>query len=186
MRSRCRTFVGMVSKFLAMILIYVVLLSLLLLTGIAIQIAYGYYEFEIQQYFSSLFVHRMTWLVLFSLLSFFVHAIVNNKFLGIALMVVFFIVIGLLDTWGLEHRMFEFGSTGMGSYSDMNAYGHYLTPFGWFGIYWFGLAIFLFGMAVFFGVRGVDTAFKHRWHIGKLRFTRPLQIFSFTGVIVFA
>ena len=102
------------------------------------------------------------------------HAIVNNKFLGIALLVAFFIIIGLLDTWGLEHRMFEFGSTGIGSYSDMNAFGHYLTPFGWFSIYWFGLAIFLFGLAVFFGVRGADTAMKHRWHIGKLRFTRPL------------
>ncbi len=178
-------FVGMVSKFLAMILLYLILLSLLMLTGIGIQIAYGYFKFEIHQYISSLFIHRMTWLLLFTLLSFFIHAIVNDKFLGIALLVVFFIVIGFLDTWGLEHRMFEFGSTGMGSYSDMNAYGHYSTPFGWFSVYWFGLAIFLFGMAVFFGVRGVDTAMKYRWHIGKLRFTRPLMIFSFTGIIVF-
>jgi hypothetical protein len=178
-------FIGMVSKFLAMILLYLILLTLLMLTGMAIQIAYSYHNFEIQQYITSLFVHRMTWLVLFSLLSFFVHSIVNNKFLGIALLVAFFIIVGLLDTWGLEHRMFEFGSTGMGSYSDMNAYGHYMTPFGWFGIYWFGLAIFFFGMAVFFGVRGADVAMKHRWHIGKLRFTRPLQIFSFSGIIIF-
>ncbi len=178
-------FIGVVSKFLAMIMLYLVLLTLLMLTGMAIQAAYGYYQFELPQYLTSLFVHRMTWLVLFTLLSFFVHSIVNHKFLGIALLVAFFIVVGLLDTWGLEHRMFEFGSTGMGAYSDMNAYGHYLTPFGWFGIYWFGLAVFLFGMAVFFAVRGADAAFKHRWQMGKLRFTKPLQIFSFSGIIIF-
>jgi ABC-type transport system involved in multi-copper enzyme maturation permease subunit len=178
-------FVGMVSKFLAMAMIFILLLTLLMITGMGIQMAYGYFDFDLSQYFTSLFVHRMSWLLLFTLLAFFIQAVVNNKFLGIALMVVFFITIDLFDTWGLEHRMFEFGSTGMGSYSDMNSYGHYTTPFGWFNLYWFGLAIFFFGLAVFFSVRGAETAIKHRWRIGKLRFTKPLMIFSFSGIIVF-
>jgi ABC-type transport system involved in multi-copper enzyme maturation permease subunit len=178
-------FIGLVSKFLAMVMIFLLLLTLLMLTGIAIQTAYGYFDYEIGQYFTSLFIHQMSWLLLFTLLAFFIQTLVNNKFLGIALMVVFFITVGLLDTWGLEHRMFEFGSTGMGSYSDMNSYGHYTTPFGWFNLYWFGLATFFFGLAVFFSVRGSETALKHRWNIGKLRLTRPLMIFSFSGIILF-
>jgi ABC-2 type transport system permease protein len=178
-------FIGLVSKFLAMVMIFLLLLTLLMLTGIAIQTAYGYYDYEIGQYITSLFFHEMSWLLLFTLLAFFIQTLVNNKFLGIALMVVFFITVGLLDTWGLEHRMFEFGSTGMGTYSDMNSYGHYTTPFGWFNLYWFGLATFFFGLAVFFSVRGTETALKHRWNIGKLRFTKPLMIFSFSGIIIF-
>jgi hypothetical protein len=179
------SFVGLAAKFLGLLWIYLITLLILIVCGVTIQAAYGYFKFELPVYFSSLYTSTLSFLVLYTLLALFIQVMVNNKFLGFALCVVFFIVRGVLSEVGLEHNLWQFASGSIGPYSDMNSYGHFLTPFSWFKIYWLAFACLLFAVAVVFSVRGSEAVMKMRWKTGRLRFTRPMVTFAIATLCVF-
>jgi ABC-2 type transport system permease protein len=179
------SFIALLSKFLGLILIYLIMLFVLIICGVIIQISYGYFKFELPLYFGTLYTGTLAFLVLYTLLAFFIQVLVNNKFLGFALCIVFFIIRGVLGELGLEHNLWRFASGSLGTFSDMNVYGHFVTPFSWFKLYWFALSILLFAVAVVFSVRGSEAVMKMRWKIGKLRLNRSMIIFSLSVFAVF-
>ena len=178
-------FINLISKFFGLMLVYVVLLFALIVTGVLIQAFNGYYNFDLPVYFSSLYTDTLFFLLLFTLLAFFVQVMVNHKFIGYAMMVTFFLLTAVLRNWGVEHRMFQFGSADLGTYSEMNGYGHFIPGFSWFNIYWLGLAVFLFAVAVVFAVRGSEALMRIRFKVGKLRLTRSLLILTISALTVF-
>jgi len=186
-------FINLISKFLGLLLVYLVLILGLIVCGVIIQASYGYYKFELGVYFGSLYTETLAFLVLYSLLSMFIQVMVNNKFLGFAVAIAFFILVGFLGQMGLEHPLFQFGSGSLGTYSDMNVYGHFVTPFTWLQVYWFAFVVFLFVVAVIFSVRGSESVMNMRWKSGKLRITRPILfliagsmlLFGSTGFFIF-
>lgn len=179
------SFVGLFSKFLGLLWIYVITIFILIVCGVLIQVMYGYYKFELPIYFSSLYTNTLSFLVLYTLLAMFVQVMVNNKFLGFALCVVFFIIRAVLAQVGLEHSLWQFASGSLGTFSDMNSYGHFVSPFSWFKMYWLGFGCILFAAAVIFSVRGSEAVMKMRWKTGKLRLSRSFLIFSFAALAVF-
>ncbi len=178
-------FVSLISKFLGLILVYVSLTILLIFFGVVVQAFKGFYEFRLDLYFTAMFTETFSFLVLFTLLAFFIQVMVNNKFLGHALLILFFITMGVLDSLGLEHSLFQFGSASLGTYSEMNGFGHFVTGFSWFDLYWLAFSIFLFAVSVMFAVRGSEAAMKWRWKVGLLRLQRPLITFGITAFMVF-
>ena len=179
------SFIGLVSKFTGLIIIYVLLILVLIFCGIIIQVSYGYFKFELALYFRSLYTGTLAFLALYTLLAIFIQVLVNNKFLGFALCIVFFIFRSVLGQLGLEHNLWRFASGGLGTFSDMNAYGHYVTPFNWYQLYWFAFSIILFSVAVVFSVRGSEAVMNMRWKAGKLRLNRAMVIFMITTFSVF-
>jgi ABC-type transport system involved in multi-copper enzyme maturation permease subunit len=178
-------FITLIAKFAGLMLIYIGMIFVLIICGVFIQIAYGYFNFELPIYFESLYSETMAFLVLYTLLSFFVQVMVNNKFIGYAICVVFFIFVSIMGQIGLEHPLFQFGSGSLGTYSDMNVFGHYVSPFSWLQIYWLGFTVLLFGIAVVFSARGSEAVMKIRWKVGKLRLTRQLMTFISAFALVF-
>lgn len=178
-------FINLISRFLGLLLVYLVLLFVLIVCGVLIQVSYGYYKFELGVYFSSLYSETLAFLVLYSLLSMFIQVMVNNKFLGFAVAIAFFIVVGFFGQMGLEHPLFQFGSGSLGTYSDMNVYGHFVTPFTWLQAYWLAFVVFLFAVAVIFSVRGSEAVMNMRWKSGKMRLTKPLVRLMAAAVIIF-
>ncbi|CAN5463133.1 M1 family aminopeptidase [soil metagenome] len=179
------SFIELLSKFFGLILIYIGMLFLLIVCGVIIQASYGYYKFELPLYFETVYTSTLIFLVLYTILAFFIQVLVNNKFLGFALCIVFFIVRNSLGQLGLEHSMWQFASGSLGTFSDMNVYGHFVTPFSWFKLYWFALSIILFLVAVVFSVRGSEAVMKMRWKSGKLRLNRSMLIFVFAVTALF-
>ncbi len=179
------TFVGLAAKFLGLVWIYLITLFVLIICGVIIQVSYGYYKFELPVYFGSMYTSTLSFLVLYTLLAMFIQVLVNNKFLGFALCVVFFIMRAVLGEVGLEHNLWQFASGSIGPYSDMNSYGHFLTPFSWYKVYWFAFACLLFAVAVVFSVRGSEAVMKMRWKTGRLRLTRPMVTFALAIGCVF-
>ncbi len=167
----------MLSKLIALIGVILVLSVVLLLAGIIIQATNGHFEFNIPLYLKSLSL-RSVYLILLSMLAFFIHTIVNNKFVGHAVMVVFMLFLINMSTIGIEHGLFSFGSGSLGQYSEMNGFGHYLGGFSWFKFYWFAFAVLLFVIVSLFTVRGTDAILKSRLNLAKLRFGRPALILS--------
>lgn len=178
-------FISLVSKFLGLLLVYVVLLAGLILTGMLIQIGYGYYKFELGIYIGTLYTETFAFLILYSLLSMFIHVLVNNKFLGFAVAIAFFLLFSFFTQLGLEHPLFQFGSGSLGTYSDMNVYGHFVTPFSWFQVYWFAFVTLLFGIAVVFASRGSEDVIAMRWKAGKLRLSKQLIALLISAVAIF-
>ncbi|MEQ8424826.1 MAG: aminopeptidase, partial [Cyclobacteriaceae bacterium] len=177
--------VNLLGKFFGMVLLYVFLLLVLIATGILIQVFKGYYDFDIGVYFTSLFTNTLFFLILFTILCFFIQVLVNNKFLGYAVMILFFISTLVLTNLGVEHRMFQFASADLGPYSDMNGYGHYVQEFSWFNVYWLGLAMVLFAVSTMFAVRGSEALMKIRFKVGKLRLTKPMLTMIMLSFMVF-
>jgi ABC-2 type transport system permease protein len=178
-------FINLVSKFLGLVLVYVVLLFGLIVSGVIIQASYGYYKFELGIYFGTLYSETLAFLVLYSMLSIFIQVMVNNKFLGFAVTIALSILVGFFGQMGLEHPLFQFGSGSLGTYSDMNVYGHFVTPFTWLQVYWFAFVILLFALAVVFSVRGSEAVIQMRWKSGKLRLSRKLISLITVALILF-
>ncbi len=178
-------FATLIAKFFSLFIVYIGLLLLMIVAGVLIQIAYGYYKFEFDIYFATLFTQTLSMLLLQTFLAIFIQVMVNNKFLGYAVCIGFYILTISLSSMGLEHALFAFGSGSLGTYSDMNVYGHFTTPFTWFKTYWFAFAFLLFCIAVIFSARGSEAVISIRWKAGKLRLKRGLVSLILGSAVLF-
>ena len=57
-----------------------------------------------------------------------VHAVIDNKYVAHAAMVVFYLFGIFQDRLGLEHTLFKYGDHPQVTYSDMNGFGHFVRP----------------------------------------------------------
>jgi ABC-type transport system involved in multi-copper enzyme maturation permease subunit len=177
--------VNLVAKFLGMFWIYISLLLMLTFCGILIQATHGYFNFEVGLYLKTLFTNTLFFVIAYTLLSFFVQVMANNKFLGFALIFVFFLVTFFLGAAGIRHPLLIFNSGSLGNYSDMNKYGHFIGSFSWLKFYWFAFVGVLFALTVFFAVRGSEAVFKTRLKVSKLRLSRPMLTFAMVTLFSF-
>ena len=79
------------SKLLALMLVQVIVVLLILASGLTVQIAQGFHHFELGLYFRELFLNRLTALWILCVLAMFVQTIVNNKYLGHFVMVLYIV-----------------------------------------------------------------------------------------------
>lgn len=178
-------FVVLASKGVGLVLMSIFLLSLLMFCGVIIQLIKGYSFIEWHIYFMTLFVDTLSVMTLYIILGLFIQTIANHKFLGFGLMCIFYISFLVLDELGVEHSMFFFARANLGRYSEMNEYGHALTSFSWFNIYWFGLGGLLYAVAILMAVRGMDTNFSKRILLGKLRLNRQAALTIAAALLIF-
>lgn len=176
----------LLGKFLGLLLIYIVLILSLIIFGMAFQTANGWYHYELDVYFYGFFVEFFPFLVLYTFISFFFQALTNNKFTGFILVMVFVILNTVSDFFGFEHDLYKFGGSGLGSYSDMNGYGHFLVSYLWIKAYWIVFGILLLILASILSVRGTETSLKKRIELGMQRFKKPMLKFVLSVLLVFA
>ena len=78
-------------------------------------------------------------------------------------MILFIITWDLLEELGFEHHLYRFASLPPTPYSDLNGYGPFLAPFGWYSLYWGFAALVLVGLSILLWRRGADNAWRARW-----------------------
>lgn len=178
-------FIGLVSKYIGLLLVYAVLMISLILSGIIFQTMNGYYDYEFQVYFYGFFLEIFPFLALYTLLSFFVHAMVNQKFIGIILVVALLIANVALGILGFDHDLYFFGGSAIGKYSDMNGYGHFLKPYLILKTYWALFGTLLLIVASVISVRGTKLRFLKRIKASKNRWSKPLLKFGALIVTLF-
>jgi len=162
-------FVHLLSKYVGLNFIYVVLIIALIISGIIFQTVNGYYTYEFHVYFYGFFLEILPFLALFTCITFFIQAMVNNKFVGILLTVIFCIGNAVFANLGFGHELFFFGGSPLGGYSQMNGYGHFLMPYLLVKSYWSLFSILLLMVASLVIVKGVETNFIRRLKIGRSR-----------------
>jgi len=160
------------SKLFALMLVQVLVVLTILSSGLLVQIVQGYHHFQFSLYFRELFLNRLTQLWILCVLAIFVQTVVNNKYLGHFVMVLYIVATIALPPAGFQNYLYRFGETPPVTYSDMNGYGPFLQPLIWFRLYW-GVAAVLLAIATnLLWVRGTDTNWRTRMGLAAARFSR--------------
>lgn len=166
----------------------VMVMTTFVLSGVVatlcVQIWRGYYHFELGLYAKGA-ASILVYPVLICFLACFFQIIARSKFMGYGLMIAFMLTWDLIEEFGFEHHLYRFASVPTLPYSEMNGYGHFLTPFSWFSFYWALFSFVLLGLSILFWKRGTDTAWKTRWYEARRRLRGPVRGLIAVGSIGF-
>ncbi len=178
------TWVPFLSKLTAMVLVVVTLQAILMACGIVLQAAKGYFRFEPMLYVKELFgLQLINWALLIALVLL-VQALVNNKYMGHFIVILYFIGRGFMGRLGLEHLLFQYGSDPGTAYSDMNRFGPFLGPFAWFKVYWAAVALLLAVLTNLLWPRGQEETAGWRVALARQRVSRPVTVFAGAALLV--
>ena len=160
------------SKFAALALVEVLLLTIVMVVGVIMQTVAGFYRYEVPHYLRELYFIWLPQLVLVVLLALFVHTMVRNKFVGHAIIIGFFVLVPVLYRYGIENRLMLYGEITPYTYSAMNGYGHFVKALFWINLYWLSVGGLLGVLAVLLARRGTETKVKVRLKLMRERFPR--------------
>ena len=161
------------------------LLLIFMFTAMVLQTINGYTNYEIGVYLFGLFV-TMGWeLYLISVVAIFIQVLVDNKFLGMLLTILFFISLVTLASYGFEHNLYSFGVP-RAVYSDMNGWGHYLPRLFSVGAYWSLFTVLLVIGGHLFMRRGESENFRARLSQARLRFNKTVGAGLLVTLVVMA
>jgi len=161
------------SKLAALMLVQIILVLIVLAAGLIVQMTHGYYRFEFGLYFTDLFGVRLAQFWILCVLAFFIHTLVNQKYLGHFVMVLYYVATIALPGLGFEHHLYLFGQSPRYIYSDMNGYGPFAAPLFWFHLYWAIAAVALAIVTNALWVRGVEGNWRIRLRIACARLSGP-------------
>ncbi|MDX1721258.1 MAG: ABC transporter permease, partial [Salegentibacter mishustinae] len=176
------------SKIISLIGVAIVLTLLNVVVGILYQTFNGYFNYELDMYliynFSTIFPSYLMTLFL----AFFVHVLVNNKFLGHFIVVIVYVGLPILFALAFKtsNPLINFGGTPYSFLSDLNGFGHYLYGEFWLNLYWIFITCFFATIGILFWNRGFISSTKERLNIAKQRFsvsTLSLMLFFIMAFI---
>ena len=169
------------SKLFALMLIQVVLILMVMVCGLVVQLSHGYHHFEFDLYLTDLFGHRLIAFWILCVIAFLVHTIVNHKYLGHLIMVLYFVAAIALPQMNFQNYLYLLGESPVPVYSDMNGYGPYGAPLFWFHLYWAIGAVLLAIPINLLWVRGMETGWHNRLRLARGRLSKA----STYGLVVF-
>ena len=158
-------------RYLALALVLLMWLALLMGAGMVAQAGLGGFNADIGLYMVVLFGLQFVDCLLFALLAFFVHVMVNQKFVGHLAALLAYGFIAFSATLGIEHKLLIFSSSPRWTYTDMAGFGSTLEPWLWFKSYWAAWGVLLAVVVRLFWVRSRDGSFASRLHLARQRFT---------------
>jgi hypothetical protein len=162
------------SKLLALVYICLMLVNLPLVCGVLNQVLKGYFHFEFGKYFTDLYLIELPEYLQLTLLTFFVHTLVNNKFPGHVISIGLWVLMFSLRQFAeYNYNLFFYSYTPGYTLSDMNGFGHFLRPLALFNVYWLAFGGILLTGAGLLWARGTETSFRTRLKLARQRFTRP-------------
>jgi ABC-2 type transport system permease protein len=157
------------SKFTAIAVIELILLTITMLIGMLMQTIDGYYRYEVLQYFKELYVITYPQMLALALFAMFVQSMVSNKFIGHAIVIGIVVLQPVLFAFGWENTLYLPGAVPAYIYSDMNGYGHFVPALFWSITYWFAIFAFLGVVSIAFARRGADVSLSSRSRLALRR-----------------
>jgi len=158
------------SKFLALVYVAFMLVNLPLVCGVLNQVARGYFNFEFGMYFTDLYLLEFPEYLQLTMLTFFVHILVNNKFPGHVVSISIWVLLFALRNFAeLDYNLFFYSYTSGYTISDMNGFGSFFKSMFTFNGYWLALGALLLTLGNLFWNRGAETDWRTRWAVAKQR-----------------
>ena len=187
-----KNWVFFLSKFSALLLLPIILITSGILICMAFQISLNYINFEFSLY-ASLFYYNGFQLAVYAMIALFVNTLVKNKYMGMGIFGLIVILSLKADMLGFEHPLTSLGFMPEVSYSYMNGFSGASTLFNHLAMYWLALGLLLVLISFKVWNRGIiaNISFKlkqlkYGWTtIQKLTFTLCMMIFIGAGSLVF-
>ena len=173
------------SKLLALLVLGFGLSLVPLITGLFVQTAKGFHQYNLSFYLIFVFTILMPRLLEMVIFSYMVHVLINNKFVAHGVGVSFWVLVFFLNVTGIfNYNLLIYSYTPWYGISDMDGVGHMLKPIYWFNLYWLLFAGLLIIVSALFYYRGVTSSFKERLQLLSERFDAKTKIF--TGILAAA
>ncbi len=158
------------SKLLAMFYICFILASTVIFIGVLVQTIKGYFNYEFGLYFTDMYLLTLPFYFVMAIFVFFIMILVNNKFVGFGVILLYWLARIGLTLMDYDHNMLYVGNRPNYIYSDMNGFGHYLMPLLSFTGYWLSFSVILLVIGNVYWPRGVVAGLKERNSLAKQRF----------------
>jgi len=172
-------------KYSGLSLMLATFLVCMMAAGMLAQVITGYYDFEPGLYLRVLFGLQLPEYLLFAVLAFLLHTLVNQKQVGLLVAFTAYLLIIVAPYLGVEHRLLIYSASPEWSYTDMRGFGSSIMPWLWFKLYWSAWALLLGVLVRLLWVRGRDTGLRARLRIARHRFTRATTgVFAFAGCLI--
>jgi len=153
-------------------------------TTILFQTYKGYHHYEPLLYLQGL-AQTGTLIVLIGVLGFCAQIATNNKYIGFAVVMLYFVVNAILPPLHLEHYLYRLFRFPEAPYSDMNGWGHFATPTLWFIAYWLLFGGILIALGHLLWVRGTETSWAIRRKTAVARFGHTAAIWLAVLILAF-
>src|SRR5688572_15611277 len=161
--------VALLGRFLAVVAMLVTLQAAFMAAGMILQALQGYTRFEIDVYLTLLFGIKLVDYVLLAALAMAVHVVVNHKYLGHLIVVVYFASTLAAGMLGITNSMLVYGSDPGWTWSDLNGVAPFLEGLVWFKLYWAAWALLFAVLASLFWVRGRELGPRRRVALARQR-----------------
>lgn len=163
------TWLPMLAKLLALMAIPLLLQALLMLCGMGIQASKGYFHFEPGLYLQKLLGIDLLRYWMLCALAIAVHSVVNQKYIGHFVMIVYYVLTVFGSQLGFEHHLYKFADMPGAMYSDMNGFGHFMPRLRWFEAYWGAASLLLLVAAYLLWTRGTVSSGRERLVLARAR-----------------
>ena len=180
------TWLPLAAKLFALMLVPVVLQAVLMLCGIGIQASKGYFRFEPGLYVQDMFGIDLVSYWLLCALAIAVHSVVNQKYVGHFVMIVYYVGLLFASSLGFEHNLAKFGSVPAAVYSDINGYGHFMLRVRAFQAYWGAASVLLLVLAYLLWQRGTVSGWRERMAQARSRLSAATLGLGATALVAFA
>ncbi|HEX6085331.1 MAG TPA: hypothetical protein VF266_12450 [Thermoanaerobaculia bacterium] len=171
-------------KFAALGLVLVTLQAILMGSGLIVQAANGYFDFEIGLYLRILLGLELADYLLLAALAMLVHVVVDNKYLGHVVVVICHLFTMFAARFGLHHNLLVYGRDSGWTYSDISQFGPFLGPVLWFKLYWGGWALLFAVIAGLLWIRGRDRGVATRLRLARQRFGRRAAVATALAALI--
>ncbi len=172
----------LLSNFSALVVIPFFFFALVIYAGIKTQLQLGFNEHEIGLFLQELLAIRYVDYILYTVLAMLVFSLINNKFLSIFIMIIYFIIESRFLRQVIPHNMLIYGSDPGKTYSEFTGYANTLYPYYIFKLYWLGFAGLLAFITSRIWHRGTDVGLKYTWN----RFKERLSLKDKYALTIFA
>jgi ABC-2 type transport system permease protein len=160
--------------------------------ALVIQLAKGGAPVEAMLYLQGTLINAV-YFILMALAVLSLQTITNNKFIGYGLAIALFLANTVLNGMDLNHKLYSFAALPELIYSDVNGYGHFLTGWSWFAVYWALFCVALLIVAQAFWQRGLalggvarlDSALRNLRGKAGLALALSLAAWGATGGWIF-
>lgn len=152
----------MVPKILAICVILLAMGLMSIVAAIAVQWLKGFTAIEYGHYFTWFLAPWFLTMVMYAVLAVFVQTLAPHKFVGLLIMLLYFVAESMLPTMGFESHLYIYATTSPMPLSDMNGLGKYAGYAAWYRLYWAAGAVILAVLAWGLWRRGASAPLKVR------------------------
>ena len=173
-------------KLLGLSAVLALLVSLMVAAGMAIQALLGFDQIDQGLYLKVMFGLQLTEYLLFVVLAFAIHVVVDQKHIGHFVALFAYAVLIFAPMLGVEHKLAIYGASPAWFYTEMREFGGTVGPWLWFKVYWIAWALLLLVGTRSFWVRGREGGFVTRVRLAAQRLTRPTLRFAAVAAALIA